>query len=216
MYTVTRRELLEVCALVYDRYLTNAAGSNFSGRASASTVYLTPTGNAKRRRLHMTPDDLLLVDMEGNILDGQGSLSVSWPTHRRIYQAFDFIGAIIHAHPRYADVFACQSEPMPPLMDAMKKYGPIPVLPRDLKVDSPEFGEAIVTIFREKGESFRKYGHGVFYPYHGLTVAAPTLDDAYDLLERIEFNAVAILGSRLMGFHNTELAQWPAFQGDYE
>jgi L-fuculose-phosphate aldolase len=216
MYTVTRKELLEVCELVYERYLTNAAGSNFSGRASASTVYLTPTGNAKRNRLRMSPDNLLLVDMEGSILDGQGKLSVSWQTHRRIYQEFDFIGAVIHAHPREANVFACQSEPMRPLMDAMKKYGPIPVMSRELKVDGPEFGDAIIRVFRDKGDSFRKYGHAVFYPYHGILVAAPTLDDAYDLLERIEFNATAIIGSRIMGFKNTELDQYPAYKGDYE
>ena len=198
MYTVTRREMLEVCRLVYERYLTNAAGSNFSGRASENTVYLTPTGNAKRNRLHMTPDELLLVDMQGSILDGKGELSVSWPTHRRIYEEFDYIGAVIHAHPKMATVFACQTEPMPPFLDAMRKYGPIPVLPRELKVDSPEFGQAIVDIWQSTEQSFRKYGHGVFYPFHGVLVAAPTLDDAFDLLERIEFNATAMLFSRLL------------------
>ena len=198
MYTTTRKELLEVCCLVYDRYLTNSAGSNFSGRASKTTVYLTPTGNAKRNRLRMDADDLLLVDMQGNILDGKGDLSVSWPTHQRIYQEFDYIGAIIHAHPRTATTFACQSKPMPPLLDAMKKYGPIPVLPRELKVDSTEFGQAIVDIFKATESSFKRNGHGVFYPFHGVTVAAPTLDDAYDLLERIEFNASAIVYSRLL------------------
>jgi L-fuculose-phosphate aldolase len=129
MYTVTRQELIEVARLVYDRYLTNAAGSNFSGRASPTTVYLTPTGNAKRNRLRMRPDDLLLVDLEGNILDGEGKLSRSWPTHQLIYREFDYIGAVIHAHPQLATVFSCRTEPMLPLLDAMQKYGPIPVLP---------------------------------------------------------------------------------------
>jgi L-fuculose-phosphate aldolase len=198
MVTTTRTELLEVCRLVYERNLTNAAGSNFSGRASPDTFYLTPTGNAKRNRLRMRPDDLLLVDWQGRILDGCGELSQSWPTHRRLYEAFDYVGAVIHAHPRLATAFACQTEPMPPLLDAVKKYGPIPVLPRALKVDSPEFGQAIVEIFQATEASFRKHGHGVFYPYHGVLVAAPTLDDAFDLLERIEFNAAAILGCKLL------------------
>jgi L-fuculose-phosphate aldolase len=201
--TFTREELLEVCRLVYDRHLTNAAGSNFSVRASENTFYLTPTGNAKHTRLRMSSDDLLHVDAQGHVLEGKGDFSVSWPTHLAIYQAFDFIGAVIHAHPRIATIFACQEEPttpMPPLMDAMKKYGPIPVVPRALKVDSREFGQWIVETFRTKEDSFRKYGHGVLYPYHGALVAAPTLDDAYDLLERMEYNATAILGSRAMGF----------------
>ena len=87
---------------------------------------------------------------------------------------------------------------MPPLLDAMKKYGPLPVLPRHLQVDGPEFGEEIVRVFKETESSFRKNGHAVLYPFHGVLVAAPTLDDAYDLLERMEFNAAAILFSRLL------------------
>ncbi len=198
MYTAKRIELLEVCRLVYDRHLTNAAGSNFSARASANTIYISINGNAKRNRLRMTADDLLLATFDGNVLEGEGKFSQSWPTHLKMYQEFDCVGAVIHAHPRYATSFACRDIPMPPFLDAMKKYGEIPVLPRNLKVDSSEFGEAIVEIFRQKGDSFRKYGHGVFYPYHGVLVAAPSLDDAYDLLERIEYNATAILSNSLL------------------
>jgi L-fuculose-phosphate aldolase len=179
MITYTRQQLLEICKLVYDRYLTNAAGSNFSVRASETTFYLTPTNNAK-------------------ILDGKGNLSRSWPTHKRLYLELEETNAVIHAHPKMATVFACREKPMEPFLDAMKKYGPIPVLPRHLKVDSPEFGQAIVDIFRDCRQSFQQHGHAVFYPYHGVLVAAPTLEDAYDLLERIEFNATAILYRRFL------------------
>jgi ribulose-5-phosphate 4-epimerase/fuculose-1-phosphate aldolase len=41
MYTAKRKEILEICRLVYDRHLTNAAGSNFSARASADTLYIS-------------------------------------------------------------------------------------------------------------------------------------------------------------------------------
>jgi L-fuculose-phosphate aldolase len=198
MYTATRQELLEVCRLVYQRNLTNAAGSNFSVRASDGTFYLTPTGNAKRNRLNMAADDLLLVDSDGNILDGRGELSRSWQTHLCMYRTFDYVGTVIHAHPRMATVLSCQAGPMEPLLDAMKKYGPIQVLPRELKVDSPEFAQAIVEIFKATETSFRREGHAVFYPFHGVLVAAPTLDDAYDLLERMEFNAEAVLFQRLL------------------
>ncbi len=198
MYIAKRKEILEICQLVYDRHLTNAAGSNFSARASKNSLYISINGNAKRNRLRMSPDDLLLTTFDGQILEGEGKFSQSWPTHLKMYQNFDFVGAVIHAHPLYTTAFACRDIPMPPLLDAMKKYGEIPVLPRSLKVDSPEFGDAIVDIFRKKGESFQKYGHGVLYPFHGVLVAAPTLDDAYDLLERIEYNASAILSNILL------------------
>lgn len=117
---------------------------------------------------------------------------------RRLYLEFEDTNAVIHAHPKMATIFACREKPMEPFLDAMKKYGQIPVLPRHLEVDGPEFGQAIVDIFRDCQQSFQKHGHAVFYPYHGILVAAPTLEDAYDLLERIEFNATAILFSRLL------------------
>jgi ribulose-5-phosphate 4-epimerase/fuculose-1-phosphate aldolase len=48
----------------------------------------------------------------------------------------------------------------------------------------------------------------VLYPGHGVLVAGPTLDDAYDLLERMEFNAAAVLFGRLLdGAVSSEL--WP-------
>ncbi len=198
MNTFTREEVLDICRLVYDRYLTNAAGSNFSARASANTFYLTPTNNAKNNRLRMRADDLLLVDEQGKILDGRGELSRSWITHLKMYQEFSYVGAVIHAHPKLATVFSCREKPMEPFLDAMQKFGPIPVVPRSFKVDSPEFGQAIADIFRETETSFRAHGHAVLYPFHGVLVAAPTLADAYDLLERIEYNATAILYSRLL------------------
>jgi len=198
MNCFTREELLDVCRLVYDRSLTNAAGSNFSVRASLNTFYLTPTNNAKNNRLRMKADDLLLVDANGRILDGKGELSRSWPTHLKIYQAFPGIGAVIHAHPKIATAFACRQDPMEPFLDAMQKYGAIPVLPRNLTVDGPEFGDAIVDIFNQAGARFLKHGHAVLYPFHGILVAGPTLADAYDLLERIEFNATAIINCHLL------------------
>jgi L-fuculose-phosphate aldolase len=198
MNTTTRKELLEVCRLVYERYLTNAAGSNFSARASETLFYLTPTGNAKRNRLRMSPDELLLLDLEGNILEGKGKHSSSWSTHSILYREFEYVGAVIHAHPKMATVFSCQEKPMTPMLDAMKKYGEIHVLPRHFVVDSMEFGQAIVEHFKQNKTSLKKHGHAVIYPYHGVLVAAPTLDDAFDLLERMEFNATAILYQRLI------------------
>lgn len=192
MSNTTRRELLEVCALIYDRGLTDAAGSNFSVRASDTTLFATAAGNARRTRLHMSPDDLLHVTLEGERLEGAGQITSSWPTHQKLMQSFPEIGAVIHAHPKYTLGFACTGLDMPPLSDALKPIGAIPTLPRDLVVDSEPFGDAIVEIFRSLGERLGSQGAGVLYPYHGVLVAASTLEGAYDVLERIEYNAFAL------------------------
>jgi len=198
MTYVTRDELLEVCRLVYDRWLTNAGGSNFSGRISADSVLLTPTGNAKRPRLRMSPDHLLHVRLNGTVLEGDGELSSSWPTHQGLYQAFPEIGAVIHAHPLYATIFAARSCPLPVVLDGMMKYGTIPPLSGRNRIDSPPFVEEVVDVFAAHRDTAVKSGFGVLYPGHGVLVAGPTLEDAYDLLERMEFNAAAVLFGRLL------------------
>jgi L-fuculose-phosphate aldolase len=195
---ITRDELLDVCRLVYDRWLTNAGGSNFSGRISADSVLLTPTGNAKRTRLRMSPDHLLHVRLDGTMIEGHGELSSSWPTHQGLYRAFPEIAAIIHAHPFYATVFAAKHRELPVVLDGMAKYGTIPALSGRNKIDSPPFVEEVIEQFANHRETTAKCGFGVLYPSHGVLVAGPTLDDAYDLLERMEFNAAALLLGRLL------------------
>jgi L-fuculose-phosphate aldolase len=198
MQYATRAELLEVCRLVYDRYLTNAGGSNFSARLTPDSVLLTATGNAKRNRLRMSPDDLLHVRLSGEVLEGHGGLSSSWPTHGGIYEAFAEVGAVIHAHPLYTTVFAARHKDLPVCLDGMKKYGSIPVLSGRNRIDSPEFVAEVVEVFEQHRATLCRTGFGVLYPEHGVLVAGPTLGDAYDLLERMEFNAVAILFGRLL------------------
>jgi L-fuculose-phosphate aldolase len=141
----------------------------------------------------MRADDLLLVDDAGAVLDGEGVPSSSWITHHAIYAAHPGVGVVIHAHPKLATVIACGSGPMEPLLDAMKKYGPIPLVPRSLTVDTPPFAEHVVELLGADRGKLDRHGHGVLYPYHGVLVAAPDLDDAFDLLERMEFNAAALL-----------------------
>ncbi len=147
----TRKELLETCKLVYDRYLTNAAGSNFSARASENTLYITPNQNAKRNKLNMSPDELLHVDMQGNVLEGKGKITSLWHIHRTMFETFDFIGAVIHAHPRMATAFACRKRPMPVQTAQMKKFGEIQVLPEDPILEVEEIAPIIADIFKNTG-----------------------------------------------------------------
>jgi ribulose-5-phosphate 4-epimerase/fuculose-1-phosphate aldolase len=66
------------------------------------------------------------------------------------------------------------------------------------KIDSSPFVEEVIDVFAAHRETAARCGFGVLYPGHGVLVAGPTLDDAYDLLERMEFNATAILFGRLL------------------
>ncbi len=54
----------------------------------------------------MTADDMVVLDMEGNVVEGKLHPSSDTPTHLELYRAFPEIGGIVHTHSRWATIFA--------------------------------------------------------------------------------------------------------------
>lgn len=54
----------------------------------------------------MTSDDMVIVDMEGNLIEGIWRPSSDTPTHLELYKAFPQIGGITHTHSNFATIFA--------------------------------------------------------------------------------------------------------------
>jgi len=77
----------------------------------------------------MQVTDMVVVDLEGNVIEGMHKPSSDTPTHLRLYQAFEDIGGITHTHSKYATMFAQAGKEIPCLgtthADSFK--GPVPV-----------------------------------------------------------------------------------------
>jgi L-ribulose-5-phosphate 4-epimerase len=61
----------------------------------------------------LTPEDVVLVDLEGNKVDGRLNPSSDTPTHRRLFLAFPEIGGIVHTHSSCATAFAQAGRAIP-------------------------------------------------------------------------------------------------------
>lgn len=61
----------------------------------------------------MRPDDMVVVDMNGDVVEGTKRPSSDTATHRELYAAFSGIGGIVHTHSHYATVWAQASRPIP-------------------------------------------------------------------------------------------------------
>jgi L-ribulose-5-phosphate 4-epimerase len=77
----------------------------------------------------LTPDQLVVTDLDGNIVDGDLRPSSDLPTHLALYRAFKGIGGIIHTHSKYATAWAQACKDIPCLGTTHADYirGPIPV-----------------------------------------------------------------------------------------
>ena len=54
----------------------------------------------------MTPDDMVVMDLDGNKVEGKLSPSSDTPTHLELYKAFEEIGGVVHTHSSYATSWA--------------------------------------------------------------------------------------------------------------
>jgi len=77
----------------------------------------------------MRPEDMVLIDLDGRIVEGRLRPSSDTPTHLALYKAFAEIGGIAHAHSVEATAFAQACLPIPCLgtTHADHFHGPVPV-----------------------------------------------------------------------------------------
>lgn len=89
-------------------------------------VVIKPSGATYEK---MREEDMVVVDMAGNKIEGELKPSVDTVTHLEIYRAFKPIKAVIHTHSFYVTVFAQRKEPLPCLgtTHADAFYGQIPL-----------------------------------------------------------------------------------------
>jgi len=76
----------------------------------------------------MTADDIVLIDLDGNRVEGKLNASSDTPTHVELYKAFPNIQGIVHTHSRWATIFAQAGLDIPALgtTHADYFYGEVP------------------------------------------------------------------------------------------
>ena len=146
----------------------------------------------------MTSNQVLVSDLHGNKLEGDGDVSRESKVHYRLYQEFPDGRAVLHSHPRHVMVFVASGQPIEPVLEATLKFGTIPVAKNFAPAHSEKLADSIADALRGKDEAIRKYAVAVMAPWHGLFVVGKDLDAAFDLTERIDTNAYCILMSRLL------------------
>jgi L-ribulose-5-phosphate 4-epimerase len=101
-----------------------------SGNASArdpdtGLVVIKPSGVPYES---MTADDLVVLDVDGTVVDGRLSPSADTATHLYLYRHRDSVGAVIHTHSTHALAWAANGEPIPVYFTSMADAfgGPVP------------------------------------------------------------------------------------------
>jgi L-ribulose-5-phosphate 4-epimerase len=122
-----REQVLESNLELVRRGLVVYTFGNASGISRADgLVVIKPSGVPYEG---MRPEDLVITDLDGRIVEGTLRPSSDLPTHLVLYRAFAGIGGVVHTHSRYATSWAQARRPIPCLGTTHADYfrGPVPV-----------------------------------------------------------------------------------------
>ncbi len=126
-YKTLREEVYEQNMELHRRGVVLYTWGNVSALDEGSEVFaIKPSGV---RYEDMTPHDIVVLDLEGNVVFGEKKPSSDTPTHRALYRAFPAVRAVVHTHSTHATAFAQAAREIPALgtTHADSFYGPVPV-----------------------------------------------------------------------------------------
>ncbi|MCQ2009773.1 class II aldolase/adducin family protein [Sporolactobacillus sp. STSJ-5] len=186
LYESERKDLCTVVKTMFDRFETNAAGGNVSVRIDDDHIIMTPTLMSQQKLCNLNPYDILVVNMDEEIIEGDGKLTREINMHMACYKQNKKIGCVIHAHPRDSLFFATLGIELPNLTEATQKLGKIPTL--DYRpATTVELADLVREHIKSLGDDV--VPKACLLNSHGILITDKTLHKAYDMLERIEYNA---------------------------
>ena len=161
----------------------------------------------------MSPEDMVVVDLDGNRVEGRYAPSSDLPTHLELYRAFSEIGGIVHTHSRWATIFAQCGRDIPALgtTHADTFYGAIPCTRRMTPEEiagayEAETGRVIIETFKDKNvmdlPAVLVHSHG---PFTWGKNAAKAVENAI-VLEEVSMMAWHTLAANPDAWMQQELA----------
>ena len=178
-----RAELLKITRRAYfqDHMFAATSGNLSVYDRQTGRMYITPGSFPYE---DMTEDDMMVIDLDGNVLEGKHKPSSEWKLHAAIYRNFEDVCAVVHTHSPYATSFAINHMNIPVVLYEIAWFlgGDIPVAEGALP-GSPEVGENCVKVLKDR--------NGCLMGNHGAVAMGETLAQAYTRAVYIEDAAKA-------------------------
>ena len=153
-----KKEVYEANMLLPKYGLVTFTWGNVSGIDREKGLFVIKPSGVDYDKL--SPEDMVVMDMEGNRVEGHYKPSSDTPTHLEIYKAFPNVGGVIHTHSSYATSWAQAGRSIPcyGTTHADYMYGDIPCMRCLNKEEIEEAYEAntgrlIVNYFKESGRN---------------------------------------------------------------
>jgi L-ribulose-5-phosphate 4-epimerase len=160
--------------------LIRLSAGNISARIDDHLAAITPAG---RSYDILKAEDISIVSLDGNLVEGDYKPSSETPLHTAIYRELPEVGAVVHTHSIFAMTFAASEKPLLLLgVEALaaQSNGPIPVA-RYVSPGSSCSGEVVMEVFRANPGL-----QALLLRNHGLLAVGPDVETAWQTAYKIE------------------------------
>jgi L-ribulose-5-phosphate 4-epimerase len=157
-----RREVAELHAELTRNGLVVWTQGNISARVpDRELLVIKPSGVSYA---DLTPESMVVVDLEGNVVEGDFSPSSDTATHACVYREMEWVGGVVHTHSPYATAWAIRGEPIPCAATAIAdEFGDDIPLGPFARIGGEEIGNGIVeTLGDSRSHAVLMRSHGVF------------------------------------------------------
>jgi L-fuculose-phosphate aldolase len=187
--TCTPEDVLAAAKKMLADGLVEGTAGNISGRLADGNVCVTPSSVDYTA---MTLDDLVVVDLDGNVVQGTRSPTTEKDLHLSVLRAYPELGSVIHTHAVYATMFALAHEPIPAVIEEVVVYvgGDIPCC-EYRGTGSRELGDEVARHLADRGAAL--------VANHGLVTCGRDPNQALHHAALVERTAKIIWGARAMG-----------------
>ena len=184
-----KEQICDVGRRLWQRAYVDGNGGNLSIRLTQDVVLCTPTLVSKG---FMKPEDLCLVDLDGNQLAGVKKRTSEILMHLSIMKAQPKARAVSHAHPPYATGFAVAGVQPPTCMipEIEVFIGRVPIAPYETP-GTPEMGLKVAELVDKHNT--------VLMENHGVVSWSNTIEDAYFKMEIVEAYCRTVLVTTQLG-----------------
>jgi ribulose-5-phosphate 4-epimerase/fuculose-1-phosphate aldolase len=185
-----RQQVFRYAKQLSDDKLAHGAQGNLSVLDRESgLVVITPSALDYAT---MTVGDIVVIDVQGKVVDGQWKPTVETPMHTLFYRRRPEVGAVVHCHAPNVSAFAAALRPIPMVLsEAAACVGhEVPVAPF-MPSGSAPFAELMLDVIGE--------GNAAIMGQHGLVVCGVNLRRAYGTAIAVEDSARAYLLAKQLG-----------------
>ena len=188
----TREEVCKLHAELTRWNLVVWTAGNVSQRLhSADLMVIKPSGVRYDR---LTPDDMVVCDLDGVLVDGDHSPSSDTAAHAYVYRHMPEIYGVVHTHSTYATAWAARGEEIPCVLTMMGDEfgGPVPVGPFAI-IGDDSIGRGIVETLRDSRSP------AVLMQNHGPFTIGKTAEAAVKAAAMVEEVAHTVYVARQLG-----------------